>query len=103
MKYMGSKDKIADNILPFIHSYILMENADTYIEPFVGGANMIDKVICTNRFGYDKNKYLIALFSERFFKSVISLFLQSILLLLTNFFMFCSPFKFCLLFALRQL
>lgn len=64
MKYMGSKDKIADNILPFIHSYILMENADTYIEPFVGGANMIDKVICTNRFGYDKNKYLIALFKH---------------------------------------
>lgn len=64
MKYMGSKASIASNILPFIHSYILINNYDTYIEPFVGGANMIDKVQCSNRFGYDKNKYLIALFQH---------------------------------------
>jgi DNA adenine methylase len=59
---MGSKSKIAGNILPFIHSYILINNIDTYIEPFVGGANMMDKVNCTNKLAYDKNKYLIALF-----------------------------------------
>lgn len=64
MKYMGSKAKIASEILPFIHSYIAMNNIDTYIEPFVGGANMIDKVQCTYKFGYDKNKYLIALFKH---------------------------------------
>jgi DNA adenine methylase len=62
MKYMGSKASIAGGILPFIHSYIMINNISTYIEPFVGGANMIDKVQCNKRFGYDKNRYIIALF-----------------------------------------
>lgn len=64
MKYMGSKSKIAGSILPFIHSYIIMNNIDNYIEPFMGGCNMIDKVQCSNRYGYDKNKYLVALFKH---------------------------------------
>ena len=64
MKYMGSKAKIADNILPFIHSYMVINNIDTYIEPFMGGCNMIDKVQATNRYAYDKNKYLVALFQH---------------------------------------
>lgn len=64
MKYMGSKAGIASEILPFIHSYIVVNNLDTYIEPFVGGANMIDKVQCSNKLAYDKNKYLIALFKH---------------------------------------
>lgn len=64
MKYMGSKAKIAGEILPFIHSYILVNNIETYIEPFVGGANMIDKVQCKNRLAFDKNKYIIALFNH---------------------------------------
>lgn len=64
MKYMGSKARIAGDILPYIHNLILLNNIDTYIEPFVGGANMIDKVICSNRIAYDKNRYLIALFNH---------------------------------------
>lgn len=64
MKYMGSKAKIAKDILPFIHSYMMINNIDTYIEPFVGGANMIDKVQASHRYGYDKNRYLIALFKH---------------------------------------
>lgn len=64
MKYMGSKARIANEILPFIHSYIVINNIDTYIEPFVGGANMMDKVQCTNKLAYDKNRYLIALFKH---------------------------------------
>jgi DNA adenine methylase len=59
---MGSKAKIAGEILPYIHSYIMVNNIDTYIEPFMGGCNMIDKVQCTNRLAYDKNRYLVALF-----------------------------------------
>lgn len=62
MKYMGSKAKIASSILPFIHSYMWINNIDTYIEPFVGGCNMIDKVQCSKKLAYDKNRYLIALF-----------------------------------------
>ena len=61
MKYYESKSKIANSILSFIHSYIMLNNIDTYIEPFVGGCNIIDKVVCTNKFAYDKNKYLIEL------------------------------------------
>lgn len=64
MKYMGGKSSIAGEIVPFIHNYIMLNNINTYIEPFVGGANIIDKVQCKNRFGYDKNKYLIALYKH---------------------------------------
>ena len=64
MKYMGSKDGIASSILPFIHSYMVINNIDTYIEPFMGGCNMIDKVQASNRYAYDKNRYLVALFKH---------------------------------------
>lgn len=62
MVYMGSKANIASQIVPFIHSYMLVNGITTYIEPFVGGANMMEKVQATTRFGYDKNKYIISLF-----------------------------------------
>lgn len=61
---MGSKDGIASSILPFIHSYMVINNIDTYIEPFMGGCNMIDKVQASNRYAYDKNRYLVALFKH---------------------------------------
>lgn len=64
MKYFGSKESIADYIVPFINSYIMVNDIETYIEPFVGGANIIDKVQCKNRIAYDNNKYLIALFNH---------------------------------------
>lgn len=58
MKYMGSKNRIAKEIL----SIILKDRKPNqwYIEPFVGGANMIDKVDGL-RMGSDVNEYLIAL------------------------------------------
>ncbi len=62
MKYMGSKSRIAKDIVPIIQSYI--DNSrivETYWEPFVGGANIIDKIKCQYRIGSDLNKYLIAL------------------------------------------
>ena len=59
MKYMGSKNRIAKHILPII----LKDRKENqyYVEPFVGGANMIDKVdplIAPKRFGSDFNEYL---------------------------------------------
>lgn len=58
MKYMGSKARHAKEILPII---LADRKPDQwYVEPFVGGANMIDKV-SGNRIGADKNFFLIEL------------------------------------------
>lgn len=61
MKYMGSKSRIAKHIVPIIQSYIDESGYSYYLEPFVGGANIIDKVKCNTKIGSDSNKYLIAL------------------------------------------
>ena len=61
MVYLGSKSKIAKDIVPLLQNIIDKNNIKTYIEPFVGGANIIDKIECENKIGYDKNKYIIAL------------------------------------------
>lgn len=61
MKYMGSKSRIAKYIVPIIQKYIDETNCKYYLEPFVGGANVIDKIKCETKIGSDKNKYLIAL------------------------------------------
>lgn len=62
MKYMGSKSRIAKDIVPIIQKCIDDNGIDVYVEPFVGGANIIDKIKCRDRYGFDNNKYLIALF-----------------------------------------
>lgn len=61
IKYMGSKSRIAKHIVPIIQKCIDENKPAFYLEPFVGGANVIDKIKCPNKFGSDKNKYLIAL------------------------------------------
>lgn len=61
MKYMGSKARHAKELLP-----IILKNRTInqfYVEPFVGGANMIDKVT-GNRIGNDSNFYLIELLKK---------------------------------------
>ena len=63
MKYMGSKARHAKELLPII----LKDHKPEmwYVEPFVGGANMISKVHCNvapKRLGCDSNEYLIAFF-----------------------------------------
>ena len=58
MKYMGSKNRLSKEIIPILNSF---KNRNLYIEPFVGGANIIDKIPFNIRKGYDKNPYLISL------------------------------------------
>ena len=58
MKYMGSKARFAKEILPIILQG--RKPNQYYVEPFVGGCNIMDKVK-GNRIGADSNKYLIAL------------------------------------------
>ena len=60
MKYMGSKNRLSKELAPIIQKYIDDNNCNKYLEPFVGGANMIDKIKCKHRFGSDTHKYLIA-------------------------------------------
>ena len=64
MKYMGSKRRIRNEICTYINNIALCENINNYIEPFVGGANIIEYVNIKNRIGYDLNKYLIALYKK---------------------------------------
>lgn len=63
MKYMGSKARHAKELL----TIILKEHISDmwYVEPFVGGANMIDKVPKEyKRFGADTNEYLIEMWKD---------------------------------------
>lgn len=59
MKYMGSKNRHAKELLPII---LRDRKPDQwYVEPFVGGFNLIDKVD-GQRLANDSNAYLIELF-----------------------------------------
>ena len=64
MVYQGSKSKIVKYIIPIIQEYIDNNNIETYVEPFVGGANVIDKIKCKTKIGTDLNKYVIALLNH---------------------------------------
>jgi len=57
MKYMGSENRFAKHILPIVLKD--RKERQWYIEPFVGGGNMIDKVD-GNRIGADFNKYVVS-------------------------------------------
>ena len=52
MKYLPNKNKIAKYILPIM---LKKQECRTWVEPFVGGANTIDRVN-GNRIGNDKNR-----------------------------------------------
>lgn len=59
MKYMGSKSRIKKHIVPILQNLIDTNGIETYIEPFVGGANIIDSIDCPNRIGGDLHDKLI--------------------------------------------
>ncbi len=60
MKYMGSKRRIAKHILPIMVGVAQARGVTKWVEPFVGGGNMIDKVPPSfERIGYDLNEHTI--------------------------------------------
>lgn len=60
MKYMGSKNRIAKHLLPIMLEEANKHGITKWVEPFVGGANMIDKVPNSfERIGYDLNDHVI--------------------------------------------
>lgn len=61
---MGSKSRVVNDILPIIQQRIDTYGIKTYIEPFCGGCNVIDKVKCEKKIASDNNKYLIAVFKN---------------------------------------
>ena len=63
MRYVGSKNKLSKELVPIIQSYITDDTA-AYIEPFVGGANMIDKIKHHTRIGSDLHFELIELLNK---------------------------------------
>ena len=62
MQYQGSKARLSKYLKPIIESYI--NDNSIYIEPFVGGANMIVKINAQERIGYDLNHYAISFFNS---------------------------------------
>lgn len=64
IKYMGSKSRISKYIVPIIQDYIDKNKCIRYYEPFVGGANIIDKIKCKNKYASDNNEYLIELYNN---------------------------------------
>lgn len=60
MKYLGSKSRLSKDLVPIIQSYIT-EETEGYLEPFVGGGNVIDKIKHENRIGYDLERHIIDL------------------------------------------
>lgn len=61
MNYVGSKRRIKKYILPILQEAIDSSSATVYIEPFGGGANVIDDIKCENRYYYDVHPQLTAL------------------------------------------
>ncbi len=60
MQYMGSKSRHAESLI----SIMQPSRYPAYVEPFVGGANLIDKVECPTRIGCDVDADLICLWKE---------------------------------------
>ena len=61
MKYMGSKSRIAKHILPIMLDDAENHGFTTWVEPFVGGGNMVDKVPDRmRRIGIDYSPHTIA-------------------------------------------
>ena len=61
MIYQGNKARLRPYIIPIIQKCIDENNITAYIEPFVGGANVIDHIKCEKRIGTDNNEELIEL------------------------------------------
>ena len=60
MKYMGSKNRIAKHLIPIMIAEADKIGITTWVEPFLGGGNMIDKVPTRfTRVGYDINEHVI--------------------------------------------
>lgn len=59
MRYQGSKARLAKYIVPIIEGY-LTDNK-VYVEPFMGGCNILGLIDTPNKIGNDINSYVVKL------------------------------------------
>lgn len=59
MKYLGSKNRIANDIIPILMEYL--KEGQYFVDLFCGGCNLIDKITHDKRIANDNNRYLIAM------------------------------------------
>lgn len=65
MKYMGSKNRIAKDIIPILVDVMGKEKITTFVDAFCGGCSIIENIPQKyNRIANDNNKYLIAMLSH---------------------------------------
>lgn len=64
MVYQGGKFKQVKEIAPIVNLCIKENNIENYYEPFVGGANILNKIICSNYFANDIDDELIAFYNQ---------------------------------------
>ena len=62
MRYSGSKAKIAKYIIPFIMEEL--KEGYTYVEPFMGGCNILSEIDWPKKVGADSNGYVVALWNN---------------------------------------
>ena len=66
--YQGSKNRLAKYIIPILNKLIKENNCEVFIDACCGGANIIANtkypIVCNKKYGFDNNKYLIALFDK---------------------------------------
>lgn len=62
MVYQGGKFKQSKEMAPIINKCIKENNIENYYEPFVGGANILDKIICNNLYANDIDEDLISFY-----------------------------------------
>lgn len=63
MIYVGSKARLAKYIVPILQNIINNEKPRNYVEPFVGGANIIDKIHHSAKYGFDNHGGLISIYN----------------------------------------
>ena len=61
MVYMGSKKRLLKDLQPILQKCINDNGIQLYVEPFVGGGNVIDSINCKTKIGSDLNSHIITL------------------------------------------
>ena len=61
MVYLGSKKRLAKDIVPILQQEIEYNHIDTFIDCFCGGCNIVDKIQCNMKVASDVHHGLIEL------------------------------------------